>query len=583
MGLLAGELAEIVWAETKAFGPAPGDGTGNLNGVRRLVALLAASTGGVGFDKREPLLSVDDRRYGDTARAIMLIAENAKAVAGPQNRLIIWEANDDPSRLNTKTDPPAPEPWDKLAPNRITNHLHQQLLPNGRTVDVFSRAPLSGAEDGAVFVNALTGTGVPGGRAPMAEAKPATAARPKLGFWMFVVATVLFALAAACSYGVGVGSRLTLGQFVQNARIAAGGDQPALDCGVTTSDRPTVLNTANWRSNPDPSKDCRSQYTAAQSRVAAAQYPDPQDAAKSTPPEAGKPAPRNAGQLRKTTWPEWFASVAFSWSSAGGSSVSLVIPLAVALISFVLLFVAAGYGVAGRPLGPIIDDRNRMSLTLAQLVMWSIILLSGLLVIGLYNYGFGGLVIAELEQQAAAATAAGETPNTAKLALDAYHLFPSIPYYLYYLAGFAVATPFISRLISNTTLVGTPEQTAPDRTATAAAPKYLHSNDSPAQAAMADMVTQEVKGRSDLVDTSRVQHVAITGILGISYLLVLFDAVSSIDAVRIVYAATQNASVLAAMPQIDGTFTALLFVSHAALIGSKVYDKMVPGVTAGKP
>src|SRR5262249_32023954 len=138
-----------------------------------------------------------------------------------------------------------------------------------------------------------------------------------------------------------------------------------------------------------------------------------------------------------------------------------------------------------------------------------------------------------------------------------------------------IGTPFISRLISNTTLVGTPEQTAPDRTAATTVPKYLDANDSPAQAALADVVMQEVKGRSNLVDTSRIQHVAITGILGISYLLVLFDAVSNIDAVRIVYAAAQNASVLAAMPQIDGTFTALLFVSHAALIGNKVYDKVM--------
>jgi hypothetical protein len=60
---------------------------------------------------------------------------------------------------------------------------------------------------------------------------------------------------------------------------------------------------------------------------------------------------------------------------------------------------------------------------------------------------------------------------------------------------------------------------------------------------------------------------------------VLFDAVGAIDPVRIVYAAAQNASVLASMPQIDGTFTTLLFVSHAALIGSKVFDKMVPGTT----
>ena len=34
MALLAGEIAEIVWAETRAFGTAPGDGSGNVNGVR---------------------------------------------------------------------------------------------------------------------------------------------------------------------------------------------------------------------------------------------------------------------------------------------------------------------------------------------------------------------------------------------------------------------------------------------------------------------------------------------------------------------------------------------------------------------
>src|SRR5215472_14161468 len=104
MGLLAGELAEIVWAETKALGPAPSNGTGNLNGVRRLVAFLAASTAGAGFDRRDPLPSVDDRQHGETARAVMLIAEEAKAAVGPQTRLIIWETDGDSLRLNSKTD-----------------------------------------------------------------------------------------------------------------------------------------------------------------------------------------------------------------------------------------------------------------------------------------------------------------------------------------------------------------------------------------------------------------------------------------------------------------------------------------------
>ncbi len=85
----------------------------------------------------------------------MLIAETAKSTTGPQNPLIIGEANEEPAGLNSKTDRPPP-PWDALAPNQITNHLRQQLLPNGRSIDVYSRPPRSGAEDGAVFVNALS-------------------------------------------------------------------------------------------------------------------------------------------------------------------------------------------------------------------------------------------------------------------------------------------------------------------------------------------------------------------------------------------------------------------------------------------
>jgi hypothetical protein len=118
------------------------------------------------------------------------------------------------------------------------------------------------------------------------------------------------------------------------------------------------------------------------------------------------------------------------WSSSVNATPSLVVPFCIALLSLLLLFLACGFGITGRALGPIIDERNRMSLTLAQLAMWSIILLSALLVFGLFNYGFGGLLITELQQKAAAATAANETPNTAKSALDAYNLFPSIPFYL---------------------------------------------------------------------------------------------------------------------------------------------------------
>ena len=568
MTLSSGELAQIVWAETKALGTAPADGTGSVNGVRRLIAQLAVATDSAGFERRDQLPSVQDREFGDTVRAILSIAEDARSTTTPQSRLIIWEADGETLRLNKTTSPPPPAPWADLPADKIVHQLHQRLA-NGQTVDVFSRDASTDAGSGSnpPFVNAMTGTGVPGGGAPMAEPRTTSQAMPKMGVFLFVVAAVLFLVAAVGSYGIGVGARLSLGQFVQGARIAPGGSG-GLDCTVTTAEKPTVLDSTKWRANPDKSSDCRTQFAAAQTAVAAAQYPDAQ----------AKPGTRVD---RRTTWPEWFASQALAWSSPVNATLSLVVPFCIALLSLLLLFVACGFGITGRALGPIIDERNRMSLTLAQLAMWSIILLSGLLVCGLFNYGFGGLLITELQQQAAAATAARETPNTARSALDAYNLFPSIPFYLGLVGGFAIATPFLSRLISNSTIVGTPDQTAPDPASPTPAPKYLADKTGPDKAALSDMVLQEVKGRSEMIDINRIQHVAITGILGISYLLVLFDVVSNIDAVRIVFAAAQNASVLTSMPQIDGTFTSLLFVSHAALLGSKVYDKMMPANRSG--
>ncbi|WP_315720657.1 MULTISPECIES: hypothetical protein [unclassified Bradyrhizobium] len=569
MTLSSGELAQIVWAETKTLGTAPADGSGSVNGVRRLVAQLAAAMDGAGFERRDQLPSVQDRELGGTVRAILSIAEDARSATAPQSRIIIWEADSNTLQLNTRTSPPPPAPWADLAADKITHQLHQTLV-NGQTVDVFTRdaATDAGSSGAAVFINAITGTGMPGGTAPMAEPRATSKAMPKTGLLLFVVALALFVVSALGSYGMGVGARLSLGQFVQNARIATGSTGAGLDCTVATAEKPTVLDSVKWRPNANKDQDCRTQFMAAQSIVASAQYPDPD----------AKPGSKAS---RQTTWPEWFASQALAWSSVVNGTMSLVIPFWLALLSLLMLFISCGFGVTGRALGPIIDERNRMSLTLAQLAIWSIILLSGLLVCGLFNYGFGGLLITELQQQAAAATAAKETPNNAKIALDAYNLFPSIPFYLALVGGFAVATPFLSRLISNSTIVGTQDQTAPDAASPTQAPKYLADKAGPERAALADMVLQEVKGRSDMVDINRVQHVAITGILSISYLLVLFDVVSNIDAVRIVFAAAQNASVLTSMPQIDGTFTSLLFVSHAALLGSKVYDKMVPAKREG--
>jgi hypothetical protein len=103
MTLRSSELAQIVWAETKALGVGKPDGSGDVNDVRRMVAQLAASTNGDGFDRRESLPPTNDRVYRDTIAGLLAICEGAQNAVAPQNRLIFWQAGDSTDRPNPAT------------------------------------------------------------------------------------------------------------------------------------------------------------------------------------------------------------------------------------------------------------------------------------------------------------------------------------------------------------------------------------------------------------------------------------------------------------------------------------------------
>jgi len=162
---------------------------------------------------------------------------------------------------------------------------------------------------------------------------------------------VLFVVAAQWSYGVGVGSRLTLAQFTLNA-ASRGGDQPGLACGVTTPERPTVLDAVNWR----PKRGRPSRIAAANLR--------PQHPASSRrsigSAGCGQDGPTRGRQSRcaqrRSVAQDDVAGMVREHGlvmvGRAGSAVSLVIPLGLAVSSFFLLFVAAGYGISGRALDP---------------------------------------------------------------------------------------------------------------------------------------------------------------------------------------------------------------------------------------
>lgn len=547
MALSSGELAQIVWAETKDLPPGKADGTGDVNGIRRLVAQLAASLDGAGFDRRASLPPVSDRNFGDTARGIMSIAETARDAGQPQSRLIFWEAGSNTVRPNAGTSSP-PAPWSTMPAEGITYQGRFQLA-GGRIVDVFSRAPLEGDADGAPFVNAITGTGMPNGKPLLVQRSSWVGAKPKTGLRLFVAALVVFLATALWAYGVGLGSRLTLAEFTKAAAIKAGAGESKAACIPTPpAGVDFALGPADWRPDVKGSNKCVELYTAAQQKIA-----------------------DDKGAADQKTWIELFGNYSLRASGSSGASVSLVLPLGVAFIAFALLFVASGYGVSGRPMGAIIDERYRMSLTLTQAVLWAVVILGAWLVLGLYNIGLGGIEYNKVAQAAAAMP--GDT--ALKSIVDSYLVFPRIPNELWGVLGLAAGTPFLSRLVSKTNLVEAPGST---ETTTAPSggkvPDYLERNTDPSQAKLTDMVLKETEGpTSNLVDATRVQHAAITGILVVSYAMLLFGTVSAIDPTRVAFASISVKSVFTSMPAVDATFLALLFTSHAALLIGKAYDK----------
>jgi hypothetical protein len=149
------------------------------------------------------------------------------------------------------------------------------------------------------------------------------------------------------------------------------------------------------------------------------------------------------GFLDDKTETRWARTV-LAWFSDSRGTISILWPFFTIEVSLLLLFVAAGYGIMGRPLGAIIDDRYRMSLTLGQLCLWSILLFAGLTTLGLCNVGFGGQIYADLQKMAALPPAPGEDQvDWGKLA-SSYNFFLQMMAPFLTLLGFATASPVIA-------------------------------------------------------------------------------------------------------------------------------------------
>jgi hypothetical protein len=529
--------AQIVWAETKDLRVAEGGDAATLSALRRHVAAVVneAEKSFLRFEflpaRDDELLATD---VADTAAAAEApTPENLKNL-----RVLVWPSADGKTLNQVEVKPPAP--WDTAAPD--THKLIGRYQIDGRDVSAFSRLVAQG-EDAPRFVSLITGTGLPPGTGvyvpPAAPRKQVSPRAARTAFYLAILMLMVFA--AACIWALSVGSATRAAQNLFTSSIA----EAACPTKIDPSNAATLYGAPRaWLFNGAVPGECLKSWTVA---TAAALDTSDHD--------------WWSGLKRKTA--RWTVSNA-------GRAFSLRMPTLLMMASFVLLAVAAGIGVLGHPLGLFIDKRNRMSLTRIQFAVWLVILIGGIATYALFNIGFWAEELNRIREGIAYLSGAGKADQqlagwSDKLSalLD---FLPTMDYALWALIGITGGTTIASSFLTQT---GTPAT----QTGTVLAPRKVRtiSNPDPKDAALADLVYGETEEDAGVVDVTRVQTVAITGVLAAIYVNLVLQAADGIGGLSAVGAVTSGQQILASMPPLGTTFLWLLGLSHGTLMAGKLF------------
>jgi hypothetical protein len=202
------------------------------------------------------------------------------------------------------------------------------------------------------------------------------------------------------------------------------------------------------------------------------------------------------------------------------------------LALFVAFLVVVGHGVTGRPLGLLIDDRKKMSLSRLQMVLWTITILSGLLTAALSNIGLfiAALSNADLQKQLG--------PSFAPLAI-------LVSSNVWLLMG-----------ISTTSLIGSPLLNSNKMR-----DGKIETRDDPHDAEVADLFRGEELSNNDVLDLAKVQMFFFTVVLVLAY-AVLIGAM-------FIPTASQINSPITKLPELDPSMITLLGISHAGYLANK--------------
>jgi len=220
----------------------------------------------------------------------------------------------------------------------------------------------------------------------------------------------------------------------------------------------------------------------------------------------------------------------------------------VTLVLFAALLAAAGFLIKKRVDGIFIDERNRISLSRVQLVLWTLLLVGALFTAALSNFSIGW-----------------PTP-----------LQITVPPSVWALLGigsfsFVAAPAILNRLKAQgaaPTRLATIEARlrAADRfTGSVTATGPVVEKPTPQDARWADVIRGDTND-ADYVDVAKVQQLAFTVLLIVVYGAALFAALAAVGAGGVPKELTE-------FPAVDGGFVSLLGLSHAAYLASKAVPK----------
>lgn len=224
----------------------------------------------------------------------------------------------------------------------------------------------------------------------------------------------------------------------------------------------------------------------------------------------------------------------------------------IALMVLMLLFmITLGVRISGRPAGILINERNLISLSRFQLVMWTIIILSAYLTAAIGRIHGGAI---------GDALAIGLDPK------------------LWALLGISTTSLIGTPLLQSTKKAQNPDPKEVAKTETALAAKgdpepkeviadnsqgVLYANADIKDAAFSDMFEGDEVGNTAYVDVSKVQMFFFTIVAGLSYGMDLFQWVAAKGYVP------ADPKTQAAFPLVSGGLVAILGISHAGFLMNK--------------